>query len=78
MAYRGTNIKPTVVFLARFFLEGLERRLWLKINGLQQEKSQKVGKMRKKVQNKFHGTPVFLRNGPIYRPKTVLFRRHSL
>ena len=90
MAYRGTDIKPTVVFLARFSLEGLDRRLSLKGNGLQRKKSQKTGKTRKKAQNSFSGTHVFLpslcelrrtslRNGPVYRPKTVLLilRHHG-
>jgi hypothetical protein len=70
--------KPTVVFLARFFLEGLERRLLLRSNGLQRKKSQKTEKTQKNVQNNFRGTPVFLQNGPILRPKTDLFKKHSL
>jgi len=39
-------------------LEGLDRRLSLKINGLQRKKSQKPGKTRKKVQNNFPETEV--------------------
>jgi hypothetical protein len=49
MAHPGTTKKPTVVFLARFFLEGLDRRLCLTINGLRGKKARKRGKTRKKV-----------------------------
>jgi hypothetical protein len=60
------------------FLEGLDRRLWLKGNGLQRGQSQKIGKTQKKVQNNFPDTPVFLQNGPKFRPKTDLDKTHSL
>jgi hypothetical protein len=60
------------------FLEGLDRRLWLKGNGLQRDKSQKTGKTQKKVQNNFRGTPVFLQNGPDFRTKTALEKTHHL
>jgi hypothetical protein len=53
MAQSGTNKKPTVVFLARFFLEGLDRRLSLKGNCLQRKKSRKNGKVRANTQNNF-------------------------
>jgi hypothetical protein len=78
MAHRGTDKKPTVGFQARFFLEGLDRRLSLRRNGLQRKKSQQTGKMRKKVQNNSSGTPVFLQNGLDFRPKTGLDKTHSL
>jgi hypothetical protein len=71
MAQAGTDKKPTVGFQARFFLKGLDRRLSLKGNRLQREKSQKTGKTRKKVQNNFRETPVFLQNGLDFRTKTV-------
>jgi hypothetical protein len=72
MAHPGNNKKPTVGFGARFLLEGLERRLSLEGNGLQLRESHKMEKTQKKVQNNFGGTPVFLQNGPFFRPKTAL------
>jgi hypothetical protein len=78
MAHRGTDKKPTVGFQARFFLEGLDRRLSLKRNRLQREKSQKTGKTRKKVQNNFHRTPVFLQNSPDSPAKTGPFQSRDL
>jgi hypothetical protein len=51
MAQSEKNIKPTVGFSARFFLEGLDRRLCLKGNGLRAKKSQENRKTRKKVLN---------------------------
>jgi hypothetical protein len=59
-------------------LEGLGRRLWLKGNGLQLNKSLKTGKTRKKVQNSFRRTPVILQNAPIFPPKTGHDERHDL
>jgi hypothetical protein len=47
-------------------------------NGLGRKKSQKNGKTRKKVQNNFRETPVFLQNAPEFRPKTGLDKMHSL
>jgi hypothetical protein len=47
-------------------------------NGLRRKKSQKRGKTQKKVQNNFRGTPDFLQNGPIFRPKTEPWKRHGL
>ena len=73
MAQGGMDKKPMVGFLARFFLEGPERRLWLNGNGLQRKTSQKTGKTRKKVQNNFRGTPVFLQNGLDFRTKNSRF-----
>jgi hypothetical protein len=70
MAQAGADKKPTVVFLARFFMEGLDRRLTLRRNWLQRKKSRKMEKTRKKVQNNFGGTPVFLQNGPVFRSRT--------
>jgi hypothetical protein len=67
MAHPGAGIKPTVVFLARFFLEGLDRRLWLKGNWLQLQKSVKTGKRRKKVQNNLVDTAVFLQKRAIFQ-----------
>jgi hypothetical protein len=78
MAQAGTDKKPTVVFLARFFSEGSDRRRPLRGNGLQREKSPKTGKTQKKVQNNFRGTPVFLQNGPDFRPRTGLEKAHHL
>jgi hypothetical protein len=66
----GESKKPTVVFLARFFLAGRDGRIWLRGKGLQREKSQKTGKTQKKVQNSFGGRAVFLQNGPVFRAKT--------
>jgi hypothetical protein len=60
MAHPGTDKKPTVVFLARFFLEGPDGRLSLKGNGLQHKKTQNTEKTRKKVQNNFPDTPDYL------------------
>jgi hypothetical protein len=59
MAHPGTNKKPTVVFLARFFLEGPDGGLSLKGNGLQDNKTQNIEKTLKKVQNNFPDTPRF-------------------
>jgi hypothetical protein len=59
-------------------LEGLDRRLSLRRNGLQREKSQKTGKTQKKVLNNFPDTPVFLQNGLDFPPKTALARRRRL
>jgi hypothetical protein len=56
----------------------LDRRLSLEGNGLQRGKSQKTWKTRKKVQNSFRGTPVFLQNGPVFSPKTGLFKASHL
>jgi hypothetical protein len=78
MAQSGTDKKPTVVFLARFFCEGLDRRLSLRGNGLRRRKSQKRGKTQKKVQNNFRGTPAFLQKALVFRPKTDLEWRHNL
>jgi hypothetical protein len=78
MAQSGTDKKPTVVFLARFFSEGLVRRWPLRGNGLQRGKSPKTGKTQKKVENNFRGTPVFLQKGPVFRPKTGLLGTHGL
>jgi hypothetical protein len=47
-------------------------------NGLRRKKSQKTGKTQKKVQNNFRGTPDFLQNGPIFRPKTGMLKGHGL
>jgi hypothetical protein len=59
MAHGGMDKKPTVVFLARFFLGGVDRRLPLKGNGLRGGKQEKAKKTQKKVQNNFRGTGVF-------------------
>jgi hypothetical protein len=61
-----------------FFLEGCERRIRLKGNGLQLKKIGETRKTQKKVQNNFRGTPIFLQNDPIFRPKTELFKTRSL
>ncbi len=78
MAYAGAKRKPSIGFQARFFLERSDRRLWLKGNGLQRKKSPKTEKTRKKVQNNFRGTMVFLQKACIFRPKTVPVRRRDL
>jgi hypothetical protein len=78
MAHPGANRKPSIGFQARFFLEGSDRRLSLKGNGLHRKKSQKTGKMQKKVQNNFRGTPVFLQKAPIFPSKTVHEKTHDL
>jgi hypothetical protein len=56
----------------------LDRRLCLKGNGLGLKKTRKIYKPRKKVQNSFGGTPVFLQNTPLFRPKTALVKTHNL
>jgi hypothetical protein len=78
MAYPGAKQKPSIGFQARFFLEGLDRRLSLIRNCLRRKKSQKTGKTRKKVQNNFGGTPFFLQNDLDFRPKTGPDKTHSL
>jgi hypothetical protein len=78
MAQCGTDKKPTVVFLARFFWEGLDRRMPLKGNYLRLEKTLKTVKTRKKVQNNSGRTPVFLQNGLFFGPKTDLEKTHHL
>jgi hypothetical protein len=60
VAQAGKKQKPTVGFSARFFLEGLDRRLWLKDSSLRRNKSQKREKTRKKVSNISAGTPDLL------------------
>jgi hypothetical protein len=62
MAQSEKNIKPTVGFSARFFLEGLDRRLSLKGNGLRAKKSQENRKTRKKVLNISMESSVLLPN----------------
>jgi len=52
--------------------------LSLKHNGLQLEKPRKSRKTRKKVQNNFRGTPVFLQNDPTFWLKTDLERTHDV
>jgi hypothetical protein len=69
MAHRGTDKKPTVVFWARFFWEGMGGPKLPGNNGLRRKKSQKRGKTQKKVQNNFRGTPDFLQNGPFFGQK---------
>jgi len=60
VAQAGKKLKPTVGFSARFFWEGLDRRLWLNDSCLRREKTQKREKTRKKVPNIFAETPDLL------------------
>ena len=62
MSHFRKNEKPTVGFPARFFLDGFDRRLSLKRNGLRLEKSQKTEKARKNGLNIFADAAVFPRN----------------
>jgi hypothetical protein len=69
MAQSGADRKPSIGFQARFFLEGSERRMWLKGNGLELEKAGKTGKTQKKAQNNFPDTADFLQNAPTFSAK---------
>jgi hypothetical protein len=59
MAHRGTIIKPSIGFLARFFWEGWDRRLSLKGNALQPGKTRKGHENTKKSAKYFPWDPCF-------------------
>ncbi len=67
-----------MVFLACFFLEGLNRHLSLKGNDLRLGNSQQSKNAFAKVLNILPETFVFLPNSPVFRVKTGLLKKRDL